>query len=144
MYPWLQDIVQGTFLDTYKNLTYKSVMGQHWVSTYCQVRVSNVHVYKEKDLILTHVVKSVSILFEFPRGADYQNSNHLYVYNSWLCSLNSYVCHFCFFGPNIGQKHLKQGLKRLGLVWYNSVVILSNPEMSKTQKKLLQYPKQWL
>ena len=42
----------------------------------------------------SHVVRSVSIIFEFPRWADYQNSDHPYVYNSWLCSLNSFVCHF--------------------------------------------------
>ena len=48
IYPWPQDIVQGTFLDTYKNLTYKSVMGQHWVSTYCQVKVFKVQAYKAK------------------------------------------------------------------------------------------------
>ena len=41
--------MQGTFLDTYKNLTYKSVMGQHWVSTYCQVKVFKVQTYKAKD-----------------------------------------------------------------------------------------------
>ena len=48
IYLWPQDIVQGTFLDTYKNLTYKSVMGQHWVSTYCQVKVFKVQAYKAK------------------------------------------------------------------------------------------------
>ena len=41
--------MQGTFLDTYKNLTYKSVMGQHWVSSYCQVRVFEVQVYKVNE-----------------------------------------------------------------------------------------------
>ena len=47
--PMAQDIVQGSFLDTYKNLTYKSVMGQHWVSTNCQVKVFKVQVNKAKD-----------------------------------------------------------------------------------------------
>ena len=46
------------------------------------------------QLPVAHVVRSVSIIFEFPRGADYQNSDHPYVDNSWLCSLNSFVCHF--------------------------------------------------
>ena len=31
-----RDIVQGNFLDTYRNLTYKSVMGHLWVSEFCQ------------------------------------------------------------------------------------------------------------
>ena len=29
------DIVQGIFLDTYKNLTYKTVMGHMWASRFC-------------------------------------------------------------------------------------------------------------
>ena len=29
------DIVQGNFLDSYKNLTYKTVMGHMWVSSFC-------------------------------------------------------------------------------------------------------------
>ena len=47
--PMAQDIVQGSFLDTYKNLTYKSVMGQHWVSTNCQVLRVFIKVIKAKD-----------------------------------------------------------------------------------------------
>ena len=61
---------------------------------------------KFDTVVLTHVVRSVSIIFEFPQGADYQNSDP-YVDNSWLCSLNSFVCHFQVFGPKIGQKQLK-------------------------------------
>ena len=30
------DLVQGNFLDTYYNLTYKSVMGHLWVSQFCR------------------------------------------------------------------------------------------------------------
>ena len=29
------DLVQGDFLDSYKNLTYKTVMGHMWVSSFC-------------------------------------------------------------------------------------------------------------
>ena len=29
------DIVQGNFVDSYKNLTYKTVMGHLWVSKFC-------------------------------------------------------------------------------------------------------------
>ena len=49
------------------------------------------------SLFPSHVVRSVSIIFEFPQGADYQNSEHPYVYNSWPCSLNLFVCHFWYF-----------------------------------------------
>lgn len=30
-----KDIVQGNFMDTYRNLTYKNIMGKHWVANYC-------------------------------------------------------------------------------------------------------------
>ena len=30
------DIIQGDFLDSYRNLTYKAIMGLRWVSTYCK------------------------------------------------------------------------------------------------------------
>ena len=30
------DIVQGDFLDTYRNLSYKSIMGQLWASEFCE------------------------------------------------------------------------------------------------------------
>ncbi len=29
------DIVQGSFLESYRNLTLKAVMGLKWVTTYC-------------------------------------------------------------------------------------------------------------
>ena len=37
---------------------------------------------REPEIVIYHVVRSISIIFEFPRGADYQNSDHPYVYNS--------------------------------------------------------------
>ena len=30
------DLVQGDFLDTYRNLSYKNIMGQLWASEYCE------------------------------------------------------------------------------------------------------------
>ena len=30
------DIIQGDFLDTYRNLSYKNIMGKLWVSEFCQ------------------------------------------------------------------------------------------------------------
>ena len=29
-------MVQGDFLDTYRNLSYKSIMGQLWASEFCE------------------------------------------------------------------------------------------------------------
>ena len=31
-----EDIIQGDFLDTYNNLSYKAVMGSVWVSEFCE------------------------------------------------------------------------------------------------------------
>ena len=41
-----------------------------------------------------HVVRSVTIFFEFPQCADYDNSDLLYAYKKLLCSFNSFVCNF--------------------------------------------------
>ena len=30
------DLVQGDFLDTYRNLSYKNIMGQLWASEFCE------------------------------------------------------------------------------------------------------------
>ena len=30
------DLVQGSFSDTYRNLTYKNLLGKLWVSTFCR------------------------------------------------------------------------------------------------------------
>uniref|UniRef100_A0A6B2E7Y3 Hexosyltransferase n=1 Tax=Phlebotomus kandelakii TaxID=1109342 RepID=A0A6B2E7Y3_9DIPT len=32
---WYGDVIQGSFLDTYRNLTYKHAMALHWSSTRC-------------------------------------------------------------------------------------------------------------
>jgi len=29
------DIVQGSFMDSYRNLSYKAILGHHWISSYC-------------------------------------------------------------------------------------------------------------
>ena len=31
-----EDIIQGDFIDTYHNLSYKAVMGNVWVSEFCE------------------------------------------------------------------------------------------------------------
>ena len=57
-----------------------------------------------------------------------------------MCTIAGYVALirlyaiFGFFGQNIGQKHLKKGLKRLGLVWYDSVVILGQTQQVEIKK----------
>ena len=55
-----------------------------------------------------------------------------------ICALKSNPPTFWVFGPKIGQKHLKKGLKRFYLVWYGLVMTqlwsLVNLEMSKPKK----------
>ena len=41
-----------------------------------------------------HVVRSVTIFFDFPPCADYEKSDLLYAYKKLLCSFNSFVCNF--------------------------------------------------
>ena len=56
-----RDIVQGNFLDTYKNLTYKSVMGHLWVSEHCE---SAEWVVKSDDDIYTDLYALLHTLRE--------------------------------------------------------------------------------
>lgn len=60
-----RDMVQGSFLDSYKNLTYKHVMGLQWVSTYCSKAE---FVLKMDDDIYVNIFRLVELLDErFPR-----------------------------------------------------------------------------
>ena len=55
------DIIEGTFKDTYENLTYKSVMGLHWVNNFCnQTRF----VMKTDDDVVVNIYKLVHFLIE--------------------------------------------------------------------------------
>lgn len=61
-YAKYKDIVQGNFIDTYKNLTYKHVMGLQWATQYC----SNVKfVLKIDDDIFVNVEELKVLLKNF-------------------------------------------------------------------------------
>ena len=64
------DIIQGDFLDTYHNLSYKAVMGNLWVAEFCSqaefvvktdddmyVDLYEVHTLTRRHLNTTHYVK---------------------------------------------------------------------------------------
>ena len=53
------DIIQGNFLDDYDNLTYKSVMGLHWVREYCN---NTKFVLKTDDDVMVNIFKMVRFL----------------------------------------------------------------------------------
>ncbi|GAB6028313.1 hypothetical protein CHUAL_002486 [Chamberlinius hualienensis] len=54
-----EDIIQGNFLDTYRNLTYKHVMGLKWVSHYCRCAK---YVFKTDDDIFVDIFQMVNYL----------------------------------------------------------------------------------
>lgn len=53
------DLVQGTFLDTYRNLTHKSVLGLRWVSEYCP---NAEYVLRMDDDVFVNVFKILELL----------------------------------------------------------------------------------
>ena len=67
------DVIQGNFLDTYRNLTYKSVMGLHWVTNYCN---STRFLLRTDDDVVVNIYKLVHFLKEIGSGS--KSSNFLY------------------------------------------------------------------
>lgn len=51
------DIIQGNFIDSYRNLTYKNVMGLHWVQNYCSHAKFVVKVDDDTMIDIYHLVK---------------------------------------------------------------------------------------
>jgi beta-1,3-galactosyltransferase 1 len=60
------DIIQGNFLDTYRNLTLKSILLQKWIATYCS---SAQYALKSDDDMFVHVPNLLSGLrrVKYPR-----------------------------------------------------------------------------
>ena len=61
-----QDIVQGNFIDTYRNLTYKTVFGLHWMQKHCR---NAKFVFKADDDVVINVFRLVDFLQGFENGA---------------------------------------------------------------------------
>ena len=68
-----QDIVQGNFVDSYKNLTYKTVMGLHWVQHYCNHTKFVLKVDDDTMVDVYHLVK-----FLFQKSPDGNMNQFLY------------------------------------------------------------------
>ncbi|XP_053393046.1 beta-1,3-galactosyltransferase 1-like isoform X2 [Mercenaria mercenaria] len=51
------DIIQGNFIDSYRNLTYKCVMGLHWVQKYCNHTKFVVKVDDDTLIDIYHLVR---------------------------------------------------------------------------------------
>lgn len=67
------DIIQGNFIDSYRNLTYKSVMGLHWVQNYCDHAKFVVKVDDDTLIDIYHLVN-----FLFQTSPDGNLNNFLY------------------------------------------------------------------
>lgn len=61
------DIVQGNFQESYKNLTYKHVMGHRWISEYCN---STKYVIKMDDDIVIYIRKMLPLLHNLTISTD--------------------------------------------------------------------------
>ena len=68
------DIIEGNFQDTYENLTYKSVMGLHWATNYCN---TTRFILKTDDDVVVNIYKLVHFLKEIDSGPK-QTSGFLY------------------------------------------------------------------
>ena len=56
-----RDIIKGNFVDSYENLTYKSVMGLYWVNKYCS---NTKFVLKVDDDVIVNIQKLIKFLQE--------------------------------------------------------------------------------
>lgn len=68
-----RDIVMGDFIDTYKNLTYKNVMGLHWTIQYCN---HTKFVLKSDDDTMVDIYHLVRFLFQ--KSPDGEIENFMY------------------------------------------------------------------
>lgn len=68
------DIIEGAFMDTYENLTYKSVMGLHWATHFCN---NTRFVLKTDDDVVVNIYKLVHFLMEIDNDPK-QSSGFLY------------------------------------------------------------------
>lgn len=60
------DIVQGSFMDTYRNLTYKTVMGYRWLSEHCSH--ADFVLYKDDDFKINR--KNIMHKLKSPKNPD--------------------------------------------------------------------------
>ena len=64
-----KDLIMGNFKDSYRNLTYKSIMGLHWVTNYCD---KTRFVLKTDDDVMVNIYKLIHFLQEI----DSRHSNN--------------------------------------------------------------------
>ena len=75
------DIIKGNFIDTYNNLTYKTVFGLHWVYSYCRKAH---YVLKIDDDTILNVYKLLYFLQDLHK--QHRGTKHFLYCNSWSFS----------------------------------------------------------
>lgn len=68
------DIVQGSFVDTYRNLTYKNVMGKHWAATFCPQAE---FIIKTDDDMFIDMYEAYQVSREYLEDSRYKNGSLL-------------------------------------------------------------------
>ena len=68
------DIIEGSFVDSYENLTYKSVMGLHWVNNFCN---NTRFILKTDDDVVVNIYKILHFLIEIDNDPT-KNTGFLY------------------------------------------------------------------
>ena len=77
------DIIKGDFIDHYKNLTHKTVMGLYWFNRYCRKAK---YILKIDDDTVLNVYKVVSFLRDLQ-----MNNNNREVSNLFYCNVVSFA-----------------------------------------------------
>lgn len=132
------DIVQGNFIDSYRNLTYKTVMGLHWVQNFCNHTKFAIKVDDDTMIDIYHLVK-----FLFQKSPDGNMNNFLYcsVYKNqgpvrrsndkWFVPTHEYpyskypsYCEgFAYIMSNDVTKMMYQGTREVKTYWIDDVYI---------------------
>ncbi|XP_023348743.1 beta-1,3-galactosyltransferase 2 [Eurytemora carolleeae] len=74
-----KDIVQGDFLDTYRNLSYKSILGKLWVSNFCEQAD---FVVKADDDTFVDLYATFFFTRQYLESPEYKNNGFI------LCRIN--------------------------------------------------------
>lgn len=132
------DIIQGDFIDTYRNLSYKNVMGLHWTENYCN---STKYILKVDDDVLVNIYKFLSYLLMKSEKNEFGNyitcpffGNRLpqretegkwYVSMAYYPYLNfpPYCRGFVYFLTSDVRKRLYEASRTVKLLWLDDVYV---------------------
>ncbi|XP_055925275.1 beta-1,3-galactosyltransferase 5-like [Argiope bruennichi] len=131
-----KDIVQGDFLDSYRNLTYKHVMGLTWAATYCN---RTKYIMKMDDDIFTDIYQLMDYITNRIKNLDLRNNIACYFQtgmpvvrdpvSKWFVSKEEFVSDtfddYCSGWAYLTTTHVAQRLceavKKLPYFWVDDV-----------------------